>query len=484
VTVQNETGRRVTHATHRRLYIGGQWVLPSGTGSIEVTNPATATSLGAVPEGQPADVTAAVSAAAAAFPGWSAAPVPERADMLRALAAGMRERAEELSWLITAEVGSPIGFSRTQQVNLPVEVTEAMAAVLPQIQWTESIGAGLVRREPVGVVGAITPWNYPLHQAVAKVSAALGAGCTVVLKPSELAPLSAFVLAEIMADIGLPAGAFNLVTGYGPVVGEAIAGHPGVDMVSLTGSGQAGQRVMERAAPTAKRVALELGGKSATVILDDANIDAVIPPAVMHAFRNAGQNCSALSRLIVPRHRLDEVEAIAARVAAEAVVGDPGDPATQVGPIVSAAHRDRVLGLIRSAIGSGLRTIAGGSDPPGGLGDGYFVRPTVFSPVPPDAPIAQHEVFGPVLCVMEHSGDDDAVRIANATRYGLSGAVWAADQDRAMAVAHRLRTGRVVVNGGAFNVLAPFGGYKQSGIGSELGRYGVEEFLLRKVLQL
>jgi aldehyde dehydrogenase (NAD+) len=484
VTVQNETGRRVTHATHRRLYIGGQWLLPARTGSIVVTNPATATSLGAVPEGQPADVAAAVSAAAAAFPGWSAAPVPDRADMLRALAAGMRERAEELSWLITAEVGSPIGFSRTQQVNLPIEVTEAMAAVLPEIQWSEPIGAAQVRREPVGVVGAITPWNYPLHQAVAKVSAALGAGCTVVLKPSELAPLSAFVLAEIMADVGLPAGAFNLVTGYGPVVGEAIAGHPGVDMVSLTGSGQAGQRVMERAAPAAKRVALELGGKSATVVLDDADFGAVIPPAVMHAFRNAGQNCSALSRLIVPRHRLDEVEAIAARVAADAVVGDPGDPATQVGPIVSAAHRDRVLGLIRSAIDSGLRTIAGGSEPPGGLGDGYFVRPTVFSPVPPDAPIAQHEVFGPVLCIMEHSGDDDAVRIANATRYGLSGAVWAADQDRAMAVAHRLRTGRVVVNGGAFNVRAPFGGYKQSGIGSELGRYGVEEFLLRKVLQL
>jgi len=469
---------------HRSLYIGGTWVPPSATGSIEVINPATATCLGVVPEGNTDDVSAAAQAAAGAFAGWSATPVAERAGLLQALARRMRDRAEELAWLISAEVGSPIGFSRVQQVNLPIQVTESIAALLPDIEWIQQVGSAQVVREPVGVVGAITPWNYPLHQVVAKVVAALGAGCTVVLKPSELAPLSAFVLAEMLEETGLPAGAFNLVTGYGSVVGEAIAGHPGVDMVSLTGSGAAGRRVMELAAPTAKRVTLELGGKSATVVLDDADFEKVIPGAVMHAFRNTGQNCSALSRLIVPQERLAEVETMAVRVAEAVVVGDPADPAVQVGPVVSAAHRDRVLGVIRSAINAGVRLIAGGAEPPDGAGPGYFVRPTVFSPVPPDAQLAQDEIFGPVLCILGYSGEDDAVRIANDSRYGLSGAVWSGSHERAQAVARRLRTGRVVVNGGAFNVLAPFGGYKQSGIGSELGRFGVEEFLYHKTLQL
>jgi acyl-CoA reductase-like NAD-dependent aldehyde dehydrogenase len=470
--------------TRRRLFIGGRWVQPHGDELIQVVNPATTALLATVPAGSAPDVAAAAAAAADALPGWSGTSVAARVDVLRQLAAALLMRSEELAQLITSEVGSPIGFSRSQQVGLPIQVIEAMATVLPDIDWVEQVGTAQVVREPVGVVGAITPWNYPLHQVVAKVAAALAAGCPVVLKPSEVAPLSAFVLAEILDEIGLPDGVFNLVTGYGPTVGEAIAGNARIDMVSLTGSGHAGRRVMELAAPTAKRVALELGGKSATVVLDDADLDDVVPAAVAHAFRNSGQNCSALSRLIVPRDRLAEVEAIAVRVAESVVVGDPTDPATGMGPLVSAQQRDRVLGMIRAAIAAGMPLLVGGPDPMDELAPGFFVRPTVFSPVDPGADIAQDEVFGPVLCILAADDEDDAVRIANSTPYGLSGAVWSADVQRARSVALRMRTGRVVVNGGAFSAFAPFGGYGQSGTGSELGRYGIEEFLSRKTLQL
>jgi acyl-CoA reductase-like NAD-dependent aldehyde dehydrogenase len=451
---------------------------------IQVVDPTTTGVLGIVPAGSPADVDGAVEAAAAALPAWSATSVEERIGFLRALGGGLRSRAEELAGLISAEVGSPIEFSRSQQVGLPINVVEALADVLPSVEWSERAGTAEVVREPVGVVGAITPWNYPLHQVVLKVGAALAAGCTVVLKPSEVAPFSALVLAEIVEQLGLPAGVLNVVTGHGPVVGEALAGHPLVDAVSLTGSNRAGRRVMELAAPSAKRVSLELGGKSATIVLDDADLAKVIPGAVMHAFRNAGQNCSALSRLIVPAARLAEVEDIAATVAAQVVVGDPMDPATEMGPIVSAQQRDRVVAMMRQAINDGARLLAGGPEPIERLTPGFFVRPTVFSPVDPSLDIAQDEVFGPVLCILAAADDDDAVRIANATRYGLSGAVWSSDPARARAVALRMRTGRVVVNGGPFSVLAPFGGYRQSGFGSEFGRYGIEEFLTRKTLQL
>jgi acyl-CoA reductase-like NAD-dependent aldehyde dehydrogenase len=477
MVVESSIDRRDVHVRHGRLYIGGRWVTPAGPGTIEVVDPSTTSVLGSVPEGTAVDAAAAAAAAADAFPGWSAWTPGRRAELIAAMAGRIRDRAEDLAWLISAEVGSPIDFSRTQQVALPISVAEGVAAVLPDIAWEERVGAAQVVSEPVGVVGAITPWNYPLHQAVAKVAAALGAGCTVVLKPSELAPFSAFVLAEVLDEVGLPPGVFNLVTGYGPLAGEAIAGHPLVDMVSLTGSGAAGRRVMELAAPTAKRVALELGGKSATVLLDDADFAAVVPGAVMHAFRNSGQNCSALSRLVVPRDRIAEVEEIAVRVAESVVVGDPGDAGTQMGPLVSALHRERVLGHIRAALDAGIRLIAGGPEPPTGTPPGFFVRPTVFSPVPSGSPLAQEEVFGPVLSILGYTDEDDAVRIANDTRYGLAGAVWTQDAGRAARVARRLRHGTVWINDyHPYVPQAEWGGYKQSGTGRELGPTGLNEY--------
>jgi aldehyde dehydrogenase (NAD+) len=486
VTAQPEriASRPVPLQIRDRFYIGGSWREPAGDAVIEVTSPVDGSRLGSVPEGTPEDAEAAVRAAARAFPAWSRTTVADRVELLWALAARLRSRAEELAWLISAEVGSPIDFSRSQQVGLPVQVTEAIADVLPGLEWVERIGRAQVVREPVGVIAAITPWNYPLHQVIAKLVPALAAGCTVALKPSELAPLSAFALAEMLIDIGLPDGTVNVVTGYGPVAGEALAAHPLVDMVSLTGSGQAGRRVTELGAATVKRVALELGGKSATVVLDDADIEGVVPGAVMHAFRNSGQNCSALSRLIVPRASLPAVEAIAVRVAESVIVGDPSDPATHMGPLISARQRQRVLSAIRAARADGLRMIAGDPDAVIGPPGGHFVRPTVFSPVPSTATIAQEEIFGPVLCILPYEDEADGLRIANDSRYGLSGAVWSADEQRAISFAKAMRTGRVVVNGGRFNVLAPFGGYKQSGTGSELGRYGIEEFLNLKTLQL
>ena len=467
-----------------RLYIDGSWVKPSGMETADVVNPTTEEIIGSVPMADPADVDRAVRAATLAFPIWRKSTIAERTQLLGGLASGLRARREELAALITDEVGSPLGFSRDQQVGLPIDVVDAMAELLPEIPWVERAGTAEVVREPIGVVVAITPWNYPLHQAVLKVAAALAAGCTVILKPSEVAPLSAFVLAEILDGLELPPGAFNLLSGSGPVAGEALARHPMVDMISLTGSSRAGQRVMELAAPAIKKVALELGGKSATVVLDDADIAKVVPGAVAHAFRNTGQNCSALSRLIVPRARLAEVEAIAADVADSWSVGDPHDADTQMGPLVTSEHRDRVLGMVAAAINGGARLIAGGVEPPDGLSRGYFVRPTVFSAVDVDSELAQEEVFGPVLSIFPADDTDDAVRIANSTRYGLSGAVWSADAGRARDVALLMRTGRVAVNGGPFSVFAPFGGRGQSGVGAEFGKYGIEEFLVLKTLQI
>jgi aldehyde dehydrogenase (NAD+) len=463
-------------------YIGGRWVRSAGDGVIEVVDPAREARIGSVAAGTAEDAHAAVLAATEAFDEWGSTPVAQRTAIVSAMADELAYRANELAALITSEVGSPIGFSRSQQVGLPVDVARGIAGILPGLPWEERLGSALVVREPIGVVAAITPWNYPLHQVVAKVAAALGAGCTVVLKPSELAPFSAFALAEVLAEVGVPPGVFNLVTGYGPVVGEALARHPGVAMVSLTGSVAAGRRVMELAAGTVKRVALELGGKSATLILDDADIEAIVPGAVLHAFRNSGQNCSALSRLVVPRAVVPRVEEIAKSVAETVATGDPTDERTQMGPLITAEARARVLGFIERGQREGARLIAGGAGPAQPVG--FFVRPTVFSDVTSDMRIAQEEIFGPVLAILAHHGDDDAVRIANDSSYGLSGAVWSGRKDRAASVARRIRTGRVVVNGGAFNAAAPFGGYKLSGVGRELGRHGVAEYLLLKTLQL
>ena len=474
------------HATSVRdkLYIGGEWVSPAGAGKIEVVNPTTEEPLGSVPEGSAQDVERAVEAAREAFPSWSQTPVQRRAEYLQAIADGIGERLDEIGALIAHEVGMPVKLARMIQAGLPRTDFASMPQVMEQTPWEEEVGNSLVVREPIGVVGAITPWNYPLHQIAAKVAPSLAAGCTVVLKPSEVAPLTAFVLAEIIDGAGLPAGAFNLVTGYGPVVGEALAAHPGVDMISFTGSTRAGRRVSELAAATVKKVALELGGKSPNVILEDADLEQAVADGVSKCFLNSGQTCSALTRMLVPQARLAEAERIAAAAAQRFTPGDPFTPETRLGPVVSETQLERVRGYIRKGLEEGAKLVAGGADLPDGVDRGYFVQPTVFSEVSPEMTIAREEIFGPVLALMPYEDEEDAVRIANSSDYGLAGGVWSGDEERAKGVARRLRTGQVEVNGGAFNPLAPFGGYKQSGHGRELGRFGLEEFLTVKALQL
>jgi len=378
----------------------------------------------------------------------------------------------------------PLKLSQMIQVGLPTSQFAAMPKLMEEVRWEEEIGNSKVLREPVGVLGAITPWNYPLNQIAAKVAPALAAGCTVVLKPSEVTPLNAFLLAEVIEAVGLPAGVFNLVTGVGPVVGEAIAAHPDVDMVSFTGSTRAGRRVSELASATVKPVAMELGGKSPNVILDDADLGRAVPDGVAKCFLNSGQTCSALTRMLVPRQRLAEAEELAQAAAEAFTPGDPFDSSTRLGPLVSDVQRERVRGYIRKGEEEGARLLTGGAEAPEGLDRGYFVRPTVFSEVTAEMTIGQEEIFGPVLVIQPYEGEEDAVRIANSTEYGLAGGVWSADTDRAIAVARRIRTGQIEINGGAFNPLAPFGGYGQSGHGRENGRYGIEELLQVKALQL
>ncbi len=467
-----------------KLFIGGGWVEPEGTATIEVIDSATEEVLGTIPEGTPGDVDRAVAAARAAFPDWSDRPVEERVAYLTAISEALGARMEPLADLITHELGMPRTLSQIVQVGLPMASFASMAQITSDFTWEETIGSSLVVREPVGVVGAITPWNYPLHQIAAKVAPALAAGCTVVLKPSEVAPLNSFVLAEIIADIGLPAGVFNLVTGFGPVVGEAVAAHPDVDMVSFTGSTRAGRRVSEVASATVKRVALELGGKSANVILDDADLPTAVADGVGKCYLNSGQTCSALTRMLVPRDRLSEVDELAVKAAEGWAPGDPFDDTTRLGPLVSALQRDRVRSYIDRGVAEGAKLLTGGSAPPDGLDRGFFVRPTVFSSVTSGMTIAQEEIFGPVLAILPYDSEDDAVEIANDTEYGLAGGVWSGDGERAKSVARRLRTGQVEVNGGAFNPMAPFGGYKHSGHGRELGPFGLEEYLEVKSIQL
>jgi aldehyde dehydrogenase (NAD+) len=467
-----------------KIFVNGDWVQSAGKSTIEVINSSTEEVMGTIPEGTPEDVDLAVKAAVAAFPKWSTTSVEERSKALSRIAEAIAARTDEIAALITREVGMPLTLSSMIQVGLPMMSFVNTASLLSQVDWEETIGNSLIVREPVGVVGAITPWNYPLHQIAAKVAAALGAGCTVVLKPSEVAPLNAFILMEILQEVELPPGVVNLVSGVGPVVGEAIASHPGVDMVSFTGSTRAGKRVMQLAAETVKRVALELGGKSANIILEDADIQTAVTTGVTMAYMNSGQTCSAHTRMIVPRSRLSEVEEIAAATAATFTVGDPFEPTTRLGPLVSATQRERVRGYIHKGEEEGATLLTGGAEAPDGLDKGFFVRPTVFSNVSQSMTIAQEEIFGPVLSIVPADDENDAVRIANDTIYGLAGGVWSGDKDHAIAVARQMRTGQVDVNGGGFNVLAPFGGYKQSGTGRELGKYGLEEFLEIKSLQL
>src|SRR3954452_5334558 len=467
-----------------KIYIDGSWVPSTGSGTIEVIDSTTEEVMATIPEGTADDVDKAAKAAKRAFASWSQTAVEERAKYLTRITEGLQSRMDDIANIVAHEVGMPKNLSMMIQAGLPTMTFGSMSQIVESYPFEEQVGSSLVVREPVGVVGAITPWNYPLHQIAAKVAPALAAGCTVVLKPSEVAPLNAFIFAEIVDDVGLPPGVFNLVTGVGPVVGEAIAAHPEVDMGSFTGAPRAARRVAQLAAQTVKRVALELGGKSPNAILEDADIAKAVKTGVGACYLNSGQTCSALTRMIVPRSKLDEIERIAVETAESYTPGDPLADGTRLGPLASATQRDRVRGYITKGIEEGAKLLTGGPDAPEGLETGFFVRPTVFSEVRPGMTIEQEEIFGPVLVIIPYDTEDEAVAIANDTVYGLAGGVWAGDVEHAKAVARKIRTGQVEINGGSFNPVAPFGGYKQSGNGRELGKFGLEEFLEVKALQL
>ena len=465
------------------LYVGGRWTPASGSGVVEVHEAATEQVLATVPAGEPADVQAAVAAARSAFDGWAATDPYERADVVRRIAEGLEARADELAETMAREVGTPLATSHRVQVGLGVSAFRSTADALDRLALEERIGTSLVLRVPAGVVAAITPWNYPLYQLAAKVAPALVAGCTVVVKPSSVAPLAAFALADVAHELGLPPGVLNIVTGSGTTAGEVLVSHPEVDLISLTGSTAAGARIAELAARNITRVTLELGGKSAFVVCPEADLEAALDAAVRTCFVNNGQTCSATTRLVVPRDRLDEVEERLAAVVGEQVVGDPLDPATQIGPVASAAQYRTVQGYLDRAHEEGT-VVTGGPGRAQGHDRGWFARPTVVSRLSNSATIAREEIFGPVLAVVPVSGVDEAVQVANDSDYGLSGAVWAGDVSSAVAVARRLRTGQVSVNGGRFNVQAPFGGFKRSGVGRELGHHGLAEYFELVSLQL
>ena len=467
-----------------QFYIDGQWVTPAGQGSIEVFSPTDGALLATVPQGNAADADKAVMAARRAFDAWSVTPAAERAAYLKKIQDGLKARTDEIAKTITLEMGMPYKMSQRVQVGSPTASFGMYSKMLADFPFEEKVGNSKVVREPVGVVAAITPWNYPLHQIAAKVAAALAAGCTVVLKPSEIAPLNAFLLAEIIHAAGVPAGVFNLITGYGPVVGEAMVKHAQVDMVSFTGSTRAGTRVSELASATVKRVALELGGKSAAIILDDADFTVAVKGVVGNCYLNSGQTCTAHTRMLVPASRYAEAAKLAVEAAQAYRVGDPMAEGITLGPLASKMQQDRVRDYIAKGIAEGCELLTGGAELPEEVNpNGYYVKPTVFGKVKPDSTIAQEEIFGPVLSIITYADEDDAVRIANGTVYGLAGGVWSATDEHAEQVARRLRTGQVEINGGPFNLYAPFGGYKQSGNGRELGKYGLEDFLEFKAMQ-
>lgn len=462
-------------------YIGGQWVPLQGA-MLPIVNPATEQVVGEIASGNAADVARAVATARAAFPAFAALPASERAAYLDRIRALVLERAEEFAQAISREMGAAISYARNAQVPLAAEHLRVARDLLADYPFQTMKGTTAIVREPIGVCGLITPWNWPLYQITAKVAPALAAGCTIVLKPSELSPLSALLFAQAIHDAGLPAGVFNLVNGTGPEVGAAMAAHPDVDMISITGSNRAGILVAQAAAPTVKRVTQELGGKSPNVLLPDADLAKAVPLGVMAAFRNVGQSCSAPTRMVVPRAHLAEVERLAVDAAQALVVGDPREEQTVLGPLANRAQFDRVQDMIGVGIAEGARLLCGGPGRPEGLEQGFFARPTVFSEVATSMRIAQEEIFGPVLCIIPYDTVDEAVAIANDTLYGLGGHVQGRDVEQTCAVARRIRTGQVHINHPAWDPFAPFGGYKRSGNGREYGEHGLGEFLETKAI--
>ena len=468
--------------SYDKHYYDGAWQVSSGTETIAVISSATEQEFARVARGTAADVDRAVKAARRGFESWSRVGVEERAQWLEKLAEAMKTRAPQIAEAIAHEVGTALGYAAKVQVEFPIMMIGMNAKFIREAKLQEELGNSIVYKEPIGVVGCITPWNYPLHQIVCKIAPALAAGCTVVLKPAEMAPLSAFFLAESAHEIGLPKGVFNIVSGSGRVVGEAIVAHPDVDMVSFTGSLQAGRRIASVAGDGIKKVCLELGGKSAFVVLDDAPFEKAIPAGVNNCMQNSGQTCSAWTRMLVPRARHDEAVEMAKAQLAKLTLGDPFDKNTRLGPLASAAQRDTVLDYIEKGKKEGATVVAGGGKP-ADLARGFYVEPTIFANVDNRMTVAQEEIFGPVLSIIPYDSEAEAIAIANDSQYGLAGGVWAGTQERALAVAKQLRTGQVDINGGRFNVLAPFGGYKKSGIGREIGPLAIEEFFQLKSIQ-
>jgi aldehyde dehydrogenase (NAD+) len=465
-----------------RFYIDGAWVDRPDAPRIAVTNPATEEVIGHIAAGSAADVDLAVAAARRAFDTFSQTSVAERVALLERVRDLLEERAEDFAQAITAEMGAAISFSRAGQCHFGIEHVRVAIEVLRGFDFENEVNGIHIRREPIGVVAAITPWNWPLYQITAKLAPALAAGCTVVLKPSELSPFSALLFAQVMHDAGMPPGVFNMVMGTGEAVGAAMASHPDVDMVSFTGSTRAGVAVAQAAAPTVKRVVQELGGKSPNVFLPDANFAEAVPKGVLGMMRNVGQSCASPTRMVVPRARLSEVETLARQAAEAIVVGDPLDEGSVLGPLANKAQFEKVQALIEAGIDEGAKLITGGTGRPPGLNRGYFARPTVFSEVTPEMRIAQEEIFGPVLVIQPYEDEEDAVRIANATVYGLSSHVQSADQQAARRVARRIRAGQVHINYPAWSGHAPFGGYKMSGNGREYGVFALEEYLEVKAI--
>ncbi|XOV89968.1 MAG: aldehyde dehydrogenase family protein [Pseudomonadota bacterium] len=465
-----------------QFYINGEWVDPVTPSTLEVINPTTEEPFARISMGSAADVNKAVAAAKAAFDSYSKTTPQERQELIGAILAEYQKRYDDISQAISTEMGAPIWLSKAAQAATGQAHFATMMGIMKDFAWEEKKGNFVLRREPVGVCGLITPWNWPINQISCKVAPALAAGCTVVLKPSEVAPVNAIILAEILHAAGVPKGVFNLVNGDGPSVGAAMSSHPDIDMMSFTGSTRAGVEVAKAAATTVKRVSQELGGKSANIILEDADLQKSVAAGVMQCFTNSGQSCNAPTRMLVPAKSHDEALKVAAAAAANVKAGDPFAEGTTIGPVVSQVQFDKIQALIQKGIDEGATLVAGGTGRPDGMNRGYFVKPTVFGNVNNDMTIAREEIFGPVLSILPYESEEEAIRIANDTPYGLSGYVQSGDVEHAMNVAAQIRTGNVHINGSGADFNAPFGGYKQSGNGREWGELGFEEFLETKAV--